>query len=132
MDESLEKAIGVANFMATLTSQKKIALEEYKQSIIYYNNGASFTATPTLISFVGTLVSLGHESIVLLDDNNIPTSIDDLESFLKTISRIYAEAANKYAVVYNNLKSKRKVEDIVKLWAKVYYFLPLTIQMLTM
>jgi hypothetical protein len=113
MDVMLEKAVKVANFMATLTNQRKLAFEEFKQSTIYYNNGASFTITPSFISYINTLVSRGLESAVVIDDNNVPAAVDNLKEFLDKIVIIYFEAANKYASKYNELKTKRKVEDLI-------------------
>ena len=115
MDDKLEKAVKVANYMATLTNQKRIALEEFKQNIIYYHSGASFTANRELINFVKTLVDLKNESAVLLDDNYIPVEISNLSDFLTQLIELYTESSNKYLVKYSELKSKRRVEDLVKL-----------------
>jgi hypothetical protein len=115
MDEKLEKALKVANYMVTLTNQRKIALEEFKQNTIYYYNGASFTASRELISFVKTLIELNHSSAPLLDDNGIPVDVKDLNVFLEELVQSHISALNKYFSVYNDLKTKRKVEDLVKL-----------------
>lgn len=115
MDDKLEKAVKVANYMATLTNQRRIALEEFKQDIIYYHNGASFTANRELINFVKSLSDLGNESAVLLDDNNIPVEITDLAKFQATLLELYVESTNKYLSKYSELKSKRRVEDLVKI-----------------
>lgn len=115
MDEKLEKAIKVSNFMATLTNQRKLALEEFNQDLIYYFNGASFTASRELITFLKTLADMGNTNTVILDDNNIPVSIESIGEFLATVVEIYTEASNKYLSRYSELKSKRRVEDLVKL-----------------
>lgn len=115
MDEKLEKAVKVANYMATLTNQRKIAFEEFKQNTIYYHNGASFTSSLQLISFVKTLIELGKESAVVLDDNNVPVNVEDLKTFLTTLVELYSESANKYLATYASLKTKRRVEDLIKL-----------------
>mgnify|MGYP003336340353 CR=1 FL=1 len=51
MDERVEKALGVANYMATLSNQRRVLLEEYNQKLLYYINGATFKVSPDLISF---------------------------------------------------------------------------------
>ena len=50
MDEKLEKAFGVANYMATLSNQRRIILEEFKQQLVYYENGGTFQIDTVLIS----------------------------------------------------------------------------------
>ena len=49
MTESLEKAFQTANFMASLTGQRKLALEEFNQGLIFYQSGASFTIQRELV-----------------------------------------------------------------------------------
>lgn len=115
MDERLEKAIQTANYMATLNTQKKLAYEEYSQSLIYYHNGASFTANRELINFVKTLIDLGYTELVLLDDNNIPMEISDAKEFLNLLLGVYVKSTADYFNTYNALKKKRKVEDLVNL-----------------
>lgn len=115
MDEKLEKAIQTANYMATLSSQRKLALEEFQQSLVYYFSGASFTATRDLITFVKILIDTGNTSAIVLDDNLIPINIEDLQNFYNNILSVYGEAALAYYAKYNELKKKRKVEDLVNL-----------------
>jgi hypothetical protein len=115
MDERLEKAFQTANFMASLTGQRKLALEEFQQGLIYYQSGASFTVTKDLLSFVKLLIDSGYsEDTVLIDDNNMPVKITDLQSFYENILDQYFQSANSYYVKYTNLKRQRKVEDLVK------------------
>lgn len=115
MDESLDKAIQTANYMATLNTQKKLAYEEFTQNLIYYHNGASFTADRELITFVKTLLDLEYNNFVLLDDNNNPIEIEDGKEFLKSVMGVYIQATNGYVRTYNSLKKKRRVEDLVNL-----------------
>ena len=115
MDERLEKAFQTANFMASLTGQRKIALEEFQQGLIYYQSGASFTVTRELLSFVKLLIDSGYtEDTVLIDDNSMPVQIKDLQAFYDNILDQYFQSANQYFVEYTNLKRQRKVEDLIK------------------
>jgi hypothetical protein len=115
MDERLEKAFQTANFMAALTSQRKLALEEFQQSLIYYQSGASFTITRDLMSFVKMLIDAGYtEDTVLIDDNNMPVQIKDLQEFFNNILDQYYQGANQYYTKYADLKKQRKVEDLIK------------------
>ena len=116
MDEKIEKAFVVANYMSTLSNQKRIILEEYNQKLIYYFNGATFKITPTLINFAKTLIDQEFsQDAVLIDDNNFPVIIPDLKKFLDEIIFAYFEATNEYAKKYNDIRTKRKILDIVDL-----------------
>lgn len=115
MDERLEKAFQTANFMAALSNQRKVIFEEFQQSLIYYFQGASFTVDRSLITFVSTLIAQNILSSVILDDNNIPIEISDLKLFLDEILSIYSSATNDYLVKYNQIKTKRRVSDLMAL-----------------
>ena len=115
MDERLEKAFQTANYMATLGNLRKTAQEEYNQSLIYYFQGSSFTVSRELIVFVHTLTELGNTESILLDDNNIPLKILNLQEFLDNMLSVYNEATNEYLAKYADLRSKRRVGDLVNL-----------------
>jgi hypothetical protein len=115
VDERLEKAFQTANYMATLGNLRKSALEEYTQSLIYYFQGSSFTVSRELIVFVHTLTELGNTESIILDDNNIPLNVTDLKEFLTNILNVYGQATNEYLVKYADLRSKRRVGDLVGL-----------------
>jgi hypothetical protein len=115
VDERLEKAFQTANYMATLGNLRKTALEEYNQRLIYYFQGSSFTVSRELIVFVHTLTELGNTESILLDDNNIPLKILNLQEFLDNMLSVYNEATNEYLAKYADLRSKRRVGDLVNL-----------------
>lgn len=115
MDERLEKAFQTANYMASLSNLRRVALEEYKQNLIFYFQGSSFTVTRELIVFVHTLTELGNTESVILDDNNIPLNVANLKEFLDKIVNTYALATNAYLAKYGEIKSKRRVEGLVEL-----------------
>jgi hypothetical protein len=116
MDERIEKAFAVANYMATLSNQRRIVLEEYTQKLIYYINGATFKISPELINFTKTMLDLDYtEDVAFLDSNNFPVIINDVQKFFDDIILIYFESTNEYAAKYAEIKSKRKISDIVEL-----------------
>jgi hypothetical protein len=116
MDERIEKAFAVANYMATLSNQRRIILEEYNQKLVYYINGASFNITPELINFTKTVLDLGHtEDVAFVDANKFPVIINDVKKFFDDIVSIFFESTNSYAAKFAEIKSKRKIADIVDL-----------------
>ena len=116
MDERLEKAFAVANYMATLSNQRRLILEEFNQKTVYYINGGTFKITPELITFTKTSIDLGYEyDVAFLDANNFPVIIQDVKKFFDDISALYFGALNEYASKYADIKSKRKIKDMVEL-----------------
>jgi hypothetical protein len=116
MDQQLEKAFQTANFMATLTNQRNVAFEEYQQNLIYYTNGSSFLITKELISFVKLLLDGGFDkNTILIDANNIPVKIANLEEFYQSIINQYVTSSLVYFNTYTEIRSKRNIEDLVKL-----------------
>ena len=85
MDERLTKALDISNYMVTLNNQKRLLKEQYAENLIYYYNGGQFSVTQQLISFCQSLISREQEEAVLVDDNNIPIQIADLDDFTSAI-----------------------------------------------
>jgi hypothetical protein len=116
MDERLEKAFGVANYMATLSNQRRIILEEFKQQLIHYENGGTFEINPALINFTKTVLDLEYTNDVpFIDTNGFPIVVPDVKKFFDDILLKYMTALNTYSIKFADIKSKRKLADIVEL-----------------
>lgn len=116
MDERLEKAFAVANYMSTLSNQRRIILEEFTQSIVYYINGGTFKISPELITFTKSMIDLGYtHDVPFVDVNGFPVVVPEVQKFLDEILLQYMTALNQYSIKFAELKAKRKVADLVDL-----------------
>ena len=115
MDERLEKALDFSNYMVTLNNQRRIIREQYLENCIHYLNGGKFSVTRELINFCHMLVSTGQEDAVLIDDNDTPIKVNDVEEFLNEILDIYFTSSNEYLDKYDEIKKNRTVEGLVDL-----------------
>ena len=115
MDERLEKALDVSNYMITLNNQRRIIHEQFLENSIHYLNGGKFSVNRDLINFCHTLVQNSQTQAVLIDDNDIPVNVDDLQKFLSDVLDIYFKASYEYLDKYNEIKTSRKVEGLVDL-----------------
>jgi hypothetical protein len=113
MDEHVEKAFQTANYMATLNNQRNVAFEEFQQSLIHYINGSSFQISLELMTFVKSLIDSGNLNCILIDINQIPVNIENLKGFYEEISAQYFKASNEYFSKYSELKSKRRIQDLI-------------------
>jgi hypothetical protein len=116
MDERIEKAFETANYMATLSNQKRIIKEEFEQALIYYINGSTFQITTALIAYVNAVIESGQATeVVFIDTNGIPVLIDNVPKFYSDITSQYTEATQTYLEKYSDIRVKRKIKDIVEL-----------------
>ena len=49
--------------------------------------------------------------------NNFPVVIPNVQEFFDNVVSVYFEALNEYSAKFAEIKSKRKIEDMVGLWA---------------
>lgn len=115
MDERLQKALDMGNYMFTFNNQKRLLQEQYKENLVYYYQGGQFTITQELISFCQSLISMNQTSTILIDDNDLPVEIENLKEFSEELYSKYFEASNRYLIEYNKLKKNRSVESIIDL-----------------
>ncbi len=114
-NEKLSKALAFANYRITLSTQIEQLKAVTKQKLVYAKNGGFFTVTPTLITFVDLLLKEGNKAAILLDDNETPVRVTELEEFRKEILSRYQTATSDYFREYERLRKSRKVEAIVEL-----------------
>lgn len=116
MDDRLEKALKLSNYMITFNNQRKIIKEKYFENLIYFEDGCQFTISEELILFVKLLIDTGNDvDVILIDDHDIPAKISNLLVFYENILSNYFTATNEYYTEYNNLKKKRSIESLVDL-----------------
>ncbi len=120
MDERIEKAFESANLMATLSNQRRLILEEFEQKLVFFKNGGTFKVTPEMINFVKITLDLGHtHDVPFIDSNNFPVVIEDVQDFFDNLVSVYYESLNDYSLKFSELKTKRRIKDIVNLWQTV-------------
>jgi len=115
MDERLEKALDFSKYMITLNNQRKLINEKFQEQSIHYYQGGKFSVTRELVAFVQSLLNMHQTQTILIDDNEIPIEIEDLEKFSKDLYSTYFEAANQYLSEYNKIKKNRTVEGLINL-----------------
>mgnify|MGYP003652192023 FL=1 len=115
MDKRLEKALEFSNFLETQNNQKRIFLAQYKENLVYYTHGHKFTVTQDLINFLHTLSEMHLLDAVVLDDNNTPYAVTNIDEFAKEIMGVYVFASRKYASDYESIKKNRSVQGLIDL-----------------
>lgn len=115
MDERLEKALEFSNYMTTLNNQKRIIKEQFSEKCIHYLDGGKFTVDRNLITFCHTLIQNNQTSAVIIDDNDTPISVEDLQKFVDSILDIYFTASYEYLDKYNEIKKNRSVEGLINI-----------------
>ena len=116
MNPALEKALDFSNYRQTLAIQRKTLKEKMMARLTYAQSGGVFNVNQILIVFVQMLLDKGRTNgIVLLDSNENPIIIDDLEKFRDEIFDRYFSATLEYHQAYQKLKSSRTVEKLVDL-----------------
>lgn len=114
MQEQLKKALEFANYKQTFSIQRKSLKEKIDAKLTYGFNGGLFRIDRTLLTFVNMLIDSGRTSgVVLLDCNDNPVLVDNLEEFKNEIFSRYFEATNEYFEQYQALKKSRSVEKLL-------------------
>ena len=112
VDERLAKALEASNYRLTLNVQRENSKLKLKNHLVYSQNGGIFKITQDFISFIFAL-SQSKKSAVILDSNENPVKIDDLEDFYESILDIYQEGMNDYLVEYEKFKKLRTTAKVV-------------------
>lgn len=116
MNEQFKKALEFSNYRQTFAIQKRILKEKIDAKLTYGYNGGIFKINRELISFVQMFIDQGRtENVPLIDANENPILIKDLEEFRDDIMNDYYEATLEYYTQYQDLKKSRSVEKLIDL-----------------
>lgn len=114
MDQRLEKALEFSHYQQTLAIQRKTLKEKISARLTYGFNGGIFKINRDLLTFVQVLLDNNRKNgIVLLDSNENPILIDDLESFKDEIFDRYFTSTYEYYEEYEKIKKSRTVEKLL-------------------
>jgi len=113
MEERLEQALAFANYRQTLNNQLQKLKIRTEGMLLFAKNGGSFTINRELICFLDYLNKNETTSATLLDDNNVPVLISDVDAFLKEITRRYHEVTSDYLKEFQEIRKARNVKSIL-------------------
>lgn len=116
MDDQLKKALDFANYRQTFSIQRKTLKEKIDAKLTFGHNGGIFKIDRSLITFVQMLIDQGRTSgVPLIDSNENPILIDNLEEFRDEILDRYYTSTLEYFEQYQALKKSRSVEKLIDL-----------------
>ena len=115
MQEHLKKALEFANYQQTFSIQRRLLKEKSEAKLTYGFNGGIFNIDRNLLTFVEILCNKGRTTgVVILDANENPILVDDLEVFRDEIFSRYFETTHEYFESYQSLKKSRSVEKLLE------------------
>lgn len=114
MDDRLSTALEFANYRQTLAIQRKTLKEKINGRLTFGHSGGLFKIDRSLITFVQMLIDQGRTTDVpLMDENDNPVLVNDLQAFRDDIVDRYFTATLEYYTEYDNLKKSRTVEKLL-------------------
>jgi hypothetical protein len=72
-----------------------------------------FKASPELIAFVGALLGQGKVDATLLDVNQNPVLIEDLQQFMTDVIARYYEFMNEYLLEHRAVQKARTTKALI-------------------
>lgn len=116
MEEHLKKALEFSNYRQTFSIQRRLLKEKIDAKLTVGHNGGIFKIDRSLITFIQMLVDQGRtENVPLIDANENPIMIEDLEKFRDDILDRYYDTTLEYYREFQDLKKSRSVEKLLDL-----------------
>jgi hypothetical protein len=113
MDKRLEQALDFSNFrMILLTRQENLKMLMNNKLMLNYGGG-SFKVDKELLTFVSVLIINGKNETVIIDTNDMPILIEDLEDFANKASAQYGKAIEQYYNSYQKLNEAREIRKVI-------------------
>ncbi len=113
MSERLTQALSFANYRQTLNNQLSKLKIRAEGTLMFAKAGGNFSINQELICFVDYLCRTGLNEATLLDNNNTPVLITDVNAFLEEVTQRYFEVTNDYLREYTEIKKSRNIKKIL-------------------
>ena len=116
MDDQLKQALDFANYRQTFSIQRQTLKEKIEAKLTYGVSGGIFKIDKSLIAYVQMLVDRGRTGgVPLIDSNDNPILITNLEDFRDKILDRYYTTTFEYYDQYQELKKSRSIEKLLDL-----------------
>ena len=116
MDNQLKQALDFANYRQTFSIQRQTLKEKIEAKLTYGTSNGIFKIDRALIAYVQMLVDQGRvDGVPLIDSNDTPILIANLEEFRDEILDRYYTATLEFYEQYQELKKSRSVEKLLDL-----------------
>lgn len=112
LPKSLDEMLEISNARAVYQHQVRMAEIKFRNACILGFAGGEFHIDPYLLGYLEHRVRVNVDKAVVLDVNNLPILITDLEDFLDIASSQYHSALNEY---YDEVQRLRSTRDPAKM-----------------
>ncbi len=113
IDERLTNALSASNYRISLSNQRKNSKLKLQRSLTFSKNGGTFYISQELMSFINCLMMNGKETTILLDINDNPIEIKNVEEFFSEIYDRYYQTMNDYLIQYKEMQKARNVKKLI-------------------
>ena len=113
MDKRLEQALDFSNFRMILTTRQENLKTLMNNKLMLSYGGGLFKVNKELMSFVMMLIHCNGSDVILIDENDIPIKIEDLDDFAKKAGEKYEKALNQYYTSYQKLSEAREIRKVI-------------------
>jgi len=114
VNPEFQKALDFSKYQQTLNVKIQNLQDRAQSNLTLGYNGGLFFVDQTLIAFVKTLIDFKRiTDVVLLDSNQKPILIADLNDFQTEILDRYFTVTNQYLEEYSQIKKQRSVEKLL-------------------
>ena len=110
--DNLEKAYDFVNFRTTIVNQKHLLVAQVEERLTCHLNGGMFRSEPGFIAFIGDLIDSGYEQAPILDLNNNPILIENLQEFKNMLLSSYVETVQDYWNDWHKIRNERDLKKI--------------------
>ena len=112
MDTSfIQEVEQFANLKTSLDVKKRNAFDKAQNKLNFAFNGGLFKADPHTILF--SKLHDKSRDLILLDSNETPVHIQNIDEFINKAESLYYEAMNEYHLLYEQLKRQRSVKKVM-------------------
>ncbi len=116
--EELDRLIQTADRRALYINQVEHAKERFRTLNILAWDGHIFELTPNFVTYVLLqFMSSQHDGgapVILLDKNDEPVLVDDMERFVDEMQERHAEALNDYHDTYSKLRLAENNQELIE------------------
>jgi len=112
MDQRLKEALEFSQFRTTLQVLRTNLKNKAENQMTVSYNGGLFKADQNLIGFILGLRSRDIKQYVVLDQNEIPIQINDIDEFVDVLIGANKQAMNQWYADYSKLKTSRNVSKL--------------------